>query len=93
MLNTNDIYKELTDNSRFLVDSMKDFILKVKNLSGSIGLLKEATKAFNLKNIVGSLPLLEFVYTLLEEYLVDWSTNLTKLSNTLNENLYEFFRF
>jgi len=37
MLNTNDIYKELTDNSRFLVNSMKDFISKVKNLSGSIG--------------------------------------------------------
>ncbi|CAD8125237.1 unnamed protein product [Paramecium sonneborni] len=93
MLNTNDIYKELTDNSRFLVASMKDLILKVKNLYGSIGSLKEATKAFNLKNIVGSLPLLEFVYTLLEEYFIDWSANLTKLTNTLNENLYEFFRF
>ncbi|CAD8187821.1 unnamed protein product [Paramecium pentaurelia] len=93
MLNTNDIYKELTDNSRFMVNSMKDFIVKVKNLAGSIGSLKEATKAFNLKNIVGSLPLLEFVYTLLEEYFVDWSTNLNKLVNTLNENLYEFFRF
>lgn len=72
---------------------MKDFILKVKNLGGSIGLLKEATKAFNLKTVIGSLPLLEFVYTLLEEYMMEWSGNLTKLCNTLNENLYEFFRF
>lgn len=93
MLNTNDIYKELTDNSRFLVNSMKDFISRVKNLSGSIGQLKEATKAFNTKTVIGSVPLLEFVYTLLEEYLGDWGTNLTKLANTLNENLYEFFRF
>ena len=93
MLNTNEIYKELTDNSRFLVASMKDFIVKVKNLATSIGSLKDATKSFNHKNIVGSLPLLEFVYTLLEEYLVDWGSNLNKLANTLNENLYEFFRF
>lgn len=42
---------------------------------------------------MGSIPLVEFAYTLLEEYLLEWHKNLNGLKNTLNENLYEFFRF
>lgn len=83
----------MTDDSRFLVNSLKDFQERVKKMAGDVKRLKEQTKDFNSKSIIGNICILEFIYTILEEYLTEWCASLERLSHALTENFYEFFRF
>lgn len=41
---TNDVYKNLTDNSHFAMDSLNDFIQKIKNLNINVGQIRDLSK-------------------------------------------------
>ncbi|KAM3144361.1 hypothetical protein pb186bvf_003525 [Paramecium bursaria] len=93
LTHTNDVYKDLTNSSRVMVDSMNDFTQKVGFMIGNVTRMKEQTVEFNKKTRIGNLFMLEQVYSFLERYLTDWNQSLIGLSKVVNENFYEFFRF